>query len=65
MDDLLNSKQLAQKIGVRPSTIYSWVSRGVDIPCIRIQGTLRFRESSVEAWLIEKESRKKRQNFED
>jgi excisionase family DNA binding protein len=64
MDRLLNPSQLAEIIGIRPGTIYSWLSRGVDIPHVKIQGTLRFREKAVEAWLLQKEKEKKRRNFE-
>ena len=29
-------------LGVRPGTVYSWITRGVDIPHVKIEGTLRF-----------------------
>jgi hypothetical protein len=40
------------------------VSRGVDIPHVKIAGTLRFRERAVENWLEENERERKRRNFE-
>jgi len=65
MERLLNPLQLSEIIGVRPGTIYSWLSRGVDIPHVKIEGTVRFREKAVEAWLLEQEKARKRRNFED
>jgi hypothetical protein len=38
----VNHKELAQILKVRPATIYSWISRGVDIPHVKIEGMLRF-----------------------
>ena len=32
MDKLLNPVELAEFLGVRPGTVYSWISRGIDIP---------------------------------
>jgi excisionase family DNA binding protein len=64
MEKLLNPVQLAEMLGVRPGTIYSWISRGVDIPHVKISGTLRFREKSVMDWLLQKEKQRKRRNFE-
>ncbi len=42
----------------------SWLSRGVDVPHVKIAGTVRFREKAVMDWLIEKERERKRRNFE-
>ena len=64
MEKLLNPSQLAEVLGVRPGTIYSWLSRGVDIPHVKIEGTVRFREKAIEAWILEREREKKRKNFE-
>ena len=64
MERLLNPSQLAEVLGVRPGTIYSWLSRGVDLPHVKIEGTIRFREKAVEFWLLEKEKERKRKNFE-
>ena len=64
MEKLLNPSQLAEILGVSPGTIYSWVSRGVDIPHVKIAGTIRFREKAVMDWLMEKEKERKRRNFE-
>lgn len=64
MEKLLSPSQLAELLGVRPGTIYSWISRKVDIPYVKIAGTVRFREKAVMDWLMEKERERKRRNFE-
>ena len=64
MEKLLNPSQLAEMLNVRRGTIYSWLSRGVDIPHLKIAGTVRFREKAVLDWLLHKEREKKRRNFE-
>jgi len=64
LEKLLNPLQLAEILNVRPGTIYSWLSRGVDIPHVKIAGTVRFREKSVMDWLLHKERERKRRNFE-
>jgi len=64
VEKLLNPSQLAEVLGVRPGTIYSWLSRGVDIPHVKIEGTVRFREKAIETWILEREREKKRKNFE-
>jgi excisionase family DNA binding protein len=64
MERLLNPSQLAEVLGVRPGTIYSWLSRGVDLPHVKIEGTVRFREKAVQDWLLKKEQEKKKRNFE-
>jgi len=64
VEKLLNPSQLAEMLNVRPGTIYSWLSRGVDIPHVKIAGTVRFREKAVIDWLMEKERERKRRNFE-
>jgi excisionase family DNA binding protein len=64
MEKLLNPSQLAEILNVRPGTVYSWLSRGVEIPHVKIAGTVRFREKAVMDWLMEKERERKRRNFE-
>ena len=65
MEKLLNPSQLAEILNVRPGTIYSWLSRRIDIPYVKIAGTVRFREKAVQDWLFKKEQDRKRKNFED
>ena len=64
MEKLLSPFQLAEILNVRPGTIYSWLSRGVDIPHVKIAGTVRFREKAVMDWLMKEEQDRKRRNFE-
>jgi excisionase family DNA binding protein len=64
MDKLLTPTQLADILNVKPGTVYSWLSRGVDIPYVKIAGTVRFREKAVMDWLMEKERERKRRHFE-
>lgn len=64
MEKLLNPSQLADILGVKLGTIYSWLSRGVNVPHVKIEGTVRFREKAIEAWILEREREKKRKNFE-
>jgi excisionase family DNA binding protein len=64
MDKLLTPTQLADILNVKPGTVYSWLSRGVDIPHVKIAGTVRFREKAIQDWLLRKEQDKKRRNFE-
>jgi len=64
LEKLLNPSQVAEIFGVRPGTIYSWVSRGIDIPYVKVEGTLRFIEKEVMDWLMKKERNRMRKNFE-
>jgi excisionase family DNA binding protein len=61
---LLTPSQLAEILGVRLGTIYSWLSRGIDIPYVKIKGTVRFREKAVQDRQLKKEQEKKKRNFE-
>jgi predicted DNA-binding transcriptional regulator AlpA len=65
MEKLLNPQQLAEILGVKPGTIYSWLSRKVDIPpCVKVGSVTRWREKAVLSWIEAKEKERKRQNFE-
>ena len=64
MEKLLTPTQLADILGVRIGTVYSWLSRGINIPHVKIAGTVRFREKAVMDWILQKEREKKRRNFE-
>jgi excisionase family DNA binding protein len=64
LEKLLNPLQLAEILNVRPGTIYSWLSRGVNIPHVKIAGTVRFREKAIQDWLLKKEQERKKRNFE-
>jgi predicted DNA-binding transcriptional regulator AlpA len=66
MDQLLNPKELASILNVKAGTVYSWLSRGVELPAsIRIGGCTRWREKTVLSWIEAKEKERKRKNFED
>ena len=64
MEKLLNASQLAEIIGIKPVTVYCWITRGVDIPHIKVNKTIRFREKAVQEWLLRKEEERKKRNFE-
>jgi excisionase family DNA binding protein len=61
---LLTIKELSDLLRVRPGTVYSWLSRGVDLPHIKIEGTVIFREAAVKQWLLDKETERKHRRFE-
>ena len=64
LEKLLNPSQLAEILGIRPGTVYGWISRGVPIPHIKVCGTLRFRKEAIEEWILAQEREGKRRNFE-
>jgi excisionase family DNA binding protein len=65
MEKLLNPKQLAEILNVKSGTVYSWISRGVDMPpSVRIGGSTRWQEKTVRVWIEKKEKERKRKNFE-
>ncbi len=64
MERLLSPRQLADVLNVKPGTIYSWLSRGIDLPHMKIEGTVRFREKAIQEWILAKEKERKRRNFE-
>ena len=49
-DMLLNVKQVANYLQLKPSTIYAW-AQGEKIPAFKIGRTWRFRRSDLDAWL--------------
>jgi excisionase family DNA binding protein len=65
MERLLNPKELAQILNVKVGTVYSWQSRGIDLPpFVKIGGSTRWREAMVKEWIERKERERKRRNFE-
>ena len=58
MEMLLDPKQVAQMLGIKPSTVYSWASRR-KVPSVKVGASLRFRPSVLQAWL-EKQERPER-----
>lgn len=62
---LLEPRDLANILRVKPGTVFSWLSRGVDLPpCVKISGTTRWRPEVVKKWIEQKEKEKWRRNFE-
>jgi len=47
---LLDVKEIAQILSVKPSTLYQWAELG-QIPCIKINGALRFDIEDVLNWI--------------
>jgi predicted DNA-binding transcriptional regulator AlpA len=65
MKKLLNPKQLAKILNVKPGTVYSWLSRGVDLPpFVKISGSTRWQEKTVKIWVEAKEKEAKKRKFE-
>jgi predicted DNA-binding transcriptional regulator AlpA len=63
---LLGPRDLASLLNVRPGTVFSWLSRGADLPpSIKIGGTTRWRPEVVMQWIQKKEKEKRRKNFKD
>ncbi|QPJ64739.1 MAG: helix-turn-helix domain-containing protein [Candidatus Nitrohelix vancouverensis] len=50
MTAFLSVIQLSRFLGVKPKTLYSWVSKKV-IPHYRIEGLILFKKQEVEAWI--------------
>jgi excisionase family DNA binding protein len=47
---LITIKQVSEMINVKPSTLYQWAELG-QIPCIKINGALRFDIEDVLNWI--------------
>ena len=47
---LLDVKEIAQILSVKPSTLYQWAELG-QIPCVKINGALRFDIEDVLNWI--------------
>ena len=61
MENLLNVKQVANKLNVKPITVYQWAYMGF-IPHLRLGKCLRFDEKEVEKW-VEKRKTKGRLRY--
>ena len=53
-DRLLNTKEAARFIGVKPQTIERWRMNDIRIPYIRIGRAIRYRTEDLAAWLERK-----------
>jgi len=47
---LITIKEVSELLNVRPSTLYQWAELG-QIPCIKINGALRFDIEDVLNWI--------------
>ena len=58
-DQLISTKVVAKRFGVKPSTVRGWVSQDV-IPFIKLRpgngGTVRFDPETLNQWIKEKDS---------
>jgi len=55
MEKLLTPQEIAEVLGVQPSTIYQWTHQGY-IPHVKLGKFVRFKEKDVEGWLKKKSS---------
>ena len=55
-EQLLTPQELADRLGVKLSTIYHWSHIGY-VPTVKLGNLIRFRWKSVSAWLEKKESK--------
>ena len=53
MEKLLTPQEIAEVLGVQPSTIYQWTHQGY-IPHVKIGKFVRFRENDVAIWVENK-----------
>jgi excisionase family DNA binding protein len=47
---LLKVKDVAEALGVSPSTVYRWAELG-QIPCLKVNGALRFDPDDFFSWI--------------
>lgn len=45
--EFLSINELSEYIGIKPKTLYSWVSKGV-LPHYRIEGLIRFKKKEID-----------------
>lgn len=50
IERLLTARELAELLGFAAGTVVDWAEAG-RVPCFKVGGRLRFRESEVLAWL--------------
>ncbi len=48
---LLTVQEVSEILQAKPKTVYQWAELG-QIPCMKINGLLRFEESEVLAWIL-------------
>jgi excisionase family DNA binding protein len=50
MTKLLTKEEVAEMLGVTPSTIYQWSHEGF-IPYMNIKNLVRFRQNDIDKWI--------------
>jgi len=50
MNKLLTKDEVAEMLGVKPSTIYQWTHEGF-IPHVKINNLVRFRQNDIDEWI--------------
>ena len=61
LPELLSLRQLAEYLGVPPSSVYYWRTQGKGPPGFQVGKALRFRVDDVDAWLQEQAARSGRE----
>jgi excisionase family DNA binding protein len=54
--EFLTTKDIAEILKVKPSTVYGWAEQGL-IPCFKLNGVLRFDKDEILKWLASKRRR--------
>jgi excisionase family DNA binding protein len=62
---LLNSKEAADLLRVKRTTIQRWVREGVDLPYVRDGRQVKFPEKDLSLWVWKRVQNKQRKNFEE
>lgn len=47
---LINVKAVSELLNIKPSTVYQWAELQ-QIPCVKLNGSLRFDPSDIEKWV--------------
>lgn len=53
MDGLLNEKETASLLGIKPQTLSVWRMRGEKLPFIRIGRLVKYQRSAIERFMTE------------
>lgn len=64
MEKLINTKELAERLGVSPYTIIGWVHRKT-VPYIKVGKCTRFKESQIERWMLKRTKESQEVEFEN
>jgi excisionase family DNA binding protein len=52
-DRLLTAREVAERFGLTVETVLRWTRRG-EMPAFKLGTAVRYRESELEAWLVER-----------